>query len=149
MIKWFRTRRAGGGDGSPHRRRTSAGRTPNGLGCRVVALNVEGCNPERRRRSSAGFQRAAEPELGLGAPPSPAHGLPPTLSPLCFPFFLFFFFFFFFFLLSSFIYLFSLIARHDYRGARPGPSPAFIPVESGPLRAVHLSRHKWPGGLVN
>jgi len=21
--------------------------------------------------------------------------------------------------------------------------------ESGPLRAVHLSRHKWPGGLVN
>ena len=22
-------------------------------------------------------------------------------------------------------------------------------VESGPLRAVHLSRHKWPKGLVN
>ena len=22
-------------------------------------------------------------------------------------------------------------------------------VESGPLRAVQLSRHKWPGGLVN
>ena len=22
-------------------------------------------------------------------------------------------------------------------------------VESGPLRAVHLSRHKWPGRLVN
>jgi len=22
-------------------------------------------------------------------------------------------------------------------------------TESGPLRAVHLSRHKWPGGLVN
>ena len=21
--------------------------------------------------------------------------------------------------------------------------------ESGPLRAVHLSRYKWPGGLVN
>ena len=21
--------------------------------------------------------------------------------------------------------------------------------ESGPLRAVHLSRHKWPGGVVN
>jgi len=21
--------------------------------------------------------------------------------------------------------------------------------ESGPLRAVHLARHKWPGGLVN
>jgi len=21
--------------------------------------------------------------------------------------------------------------------------------ESGPFRAVHLSRHKWPGGLVN
>ena len=21
--------------------------------------------------------------------------------------------------------------------------------ESGPLRAVHLSRHKWPGGLVD
>ena len=21
--------------------------------------------------------------------------------------------------------------------------------ESGPLRAVHLSRHKWPGGLIN
>ena len=26
----------------------------------------------------------------------------------------------------------------------PKPQP-----ESGPLRAVHLSRHKWPGGLVN
>ena len=23
------------------------------------------------------------------------------------------------------------------------------PGESGPLREVHLSRHKWPGGLVN
>jgi len=23
------------------------------------------------------------------------------------------------------------------------------PCESGPLRAVHLSRHKWPEGLVN
>ena len=22
-------------------------------------------------------------------------------------------------------------------------------TESGTLRAVHLSRHKWPGGLVN
>ena len=22
-------------------------------------------------------------------------------------------------------------------------------LESAPLRAVHLSRHKWPGGLVN
>ena len=22
-------------------------------------------------------------------------------------------------------------------------------IESGPLRAVHLSRHKWPRGLVN
>ena len=22
-------------------------------------------------------------------------------------------------------------------------------LESGPLRAVHVSRHKWPGGLVN
>jgi len=29
-------------------------------------------------------------------------------------------------------------------------SVAFSPNhDSGPLRAVHLSRHKWPGGLVN
>ena len=26
---------------------------------------------------------------------------------------------------------------------------ARVVYESGPLRAVHLSRHKWPGGLVN
>ena len=26
---------------------------------------------------------------------------------------------------------------------------SFATCESGPLRAVHLSRHKWPGGLVN
>jgi hypothetical protein len=25
----------------------------------------------------------------------------------------------------------------------------FASFESGPLRAIHLSRHKWPGGLVN
>jgi len=32
----------------------------------------------------------------------------------------------------------------------PSPvSPLFFPVESGPLRAVHLSRLTWPGGLVN
>ena len=23
------------------------------------------------------------------------------------------------------------------------------PCESGPIRAVHMSRHEWPGGLVN
>ena len=32
----------------------------------------------------------------------------------------------------------------------PATTPSSIdPVESGPLRAVHLSRHKLPGGLVN
>ena len=30
----------------------------------------------------------------------------------------------------------------------PGPSTE-VATESGPLRAVHLSRHKWPGGLVD
>jgi len=29
------------------------------------------------------------------------------------------------------------------------PPPLRDPGESGPLRAVHLSRHKWPGGVVN
>ena len=32
---------------------------------------------------------------------------------------------------------------------RRGPRPLKVHPESGPLRAVHLSRHKWPGGLVN
>jgi hypothetical protein len=39
--------------------------------------------------------------------------------------------------------------KEEEKGAaaagRSGPSEA----ESGPLRAVHLSRHKWPGGLIN
>ena len=32
-----------------------------------------------------------------------------------------------------------------------GPTvvPHRVLTVSGPLRAVHLSRHKWPGGLVN
>ena len=33
--------------------------------------------------------------------------------------------------------------RHNDIGA------IFMRNESGPLRAVHLARHKWPGGLVN
>jgi len=28
-------------------------------------------------------------------------------------------------------------------------STSDMPIESGPLVAVHLSRHKWPGGSVN
>ena len=31
----------------------------------------------------------------------------------------------------------------------PAKSDGTVTCESGPLRAVHLSRHKWPGGLVN
>jgi len=31
----------------------------------------------------------------------------------------------------------------------PANSRQFSVHESGPLRAVHLLRHKWPGGLVN
>ena len=30
----------------------------------------------------------------------------------------------------------------------PAPSATTLPA-SGPLKAVHLSRNKWPGGLVN
>jgi len=29
----------------------------------------------------------------------------------------------------------------------PAPPASGFRVESGPLRAVHVSRHKWPGGL--
>ena len=32
---------------------------------------------------------------------------------------------------------------------RPSCVPSHVQIESGPLRAVHLSRHKWPGGVVN
>jgi len=48
----------------------------------------------------------------------------------------------------------SLAAGGDGESAEgAGPAP-FLTVsralsESGPLRAVHLSRQKWPGGLVN
>jgi len=38
--------------------------------------------------------------------------------------------------------------RQPRRRAAPPPRPP-SPPESGPLRAVHLSRHKWPGGVVN
>ena len=31
----------------------------------------------------------------------------------------------------------------------PNPDPQYLDSESGPLKAVHLARHKWPGGLVN
>ena len=34
-------------------------------------------------------------------------------------------------------------------GSGGGKMSAEAATESGPLRAVHLSRHKWPGGLVN
>jgi len=34
-----------------------------------------------------------------------------------------------------------------FAGTRPAGSVAYL--ESGPLGAVHFSRHKWPGGLVN
>ena len=30
-----------------------------------------------------------------------------------------------------------------------GLGMGYLGGESGPFRAVHLSRHKWPGGLVN
>jgi len=37
------------------------------------------------------------------------------------------------------------------RATPGGVTPDFgrLLLESGPLRVVHLSRHKWPGGLVN
>jgi hypothetical protein len=31
----------------------------------------------------------------------------------------------------------------------PKNLPPKLPPGSGPLRAIHLSRHKWPGGLLN
>jgi len=34
----------------------------------------------------------------------------------------------------------AVLVRHE---------PCTRERESGPLRAVHLSRHKWPGGSVN
>ena len=43
-------------------------------------------------------------------------------------------------------YLQSEEARHS-SGA--SADDAWLVSESGPLRAVHLSRYKWPGGLVN
>ena len=33
--------------------------------------------------------------------------------------------------------------------SRSSPREQFPFPESGPLRAVHLSRHEWPGGVVN
>ena len=38
---------------------------------------------------------------------------------------------------------------HGRGEAGAGAHGAGNAVESGPLRAVHLSRHKWPGELVN
>ena len=35
-----------------------------------------------------------------------------------------------------------------FDGVGFGVSPPFIECESGLRRVVHLSRHKWPGGLV-
>ena len=31
----------------------------------------------------------------------------------------------------------------------PVRAETLVTSEGGPLRAVHLLRHKWPGGLVN
>jgi len=45
---------------------------------------------------------------------------------------------------------FSLYKRSEQVSLLTLESGVFeVPPESGPLRAVHLSRHKWPGGVVN
>ena len=44
-------------------------------------------------------------------------------------------------------YMFCTSAR-PFRSGR-NVSCRILGTESGPFRAVHLSRHKWPGGLVN
>ena len=47
----------------------------------------------------------------------------------------------------------SLLSRLTRGGVSGGGGktccPGWFDRESGPLSAVHLSRHKWPGGLVN
>jgi len=63
--------------------------------------------------------------------------------------------------LIDFVYHSTLGVRVIHKKKKCGPNetlevhrvdqagPTGIRTESGPLRAVHLSRHKWPGGLVN
>ena len=44
--------------------------------------------------------------------------------------------------------LYMILKKHRCHNSRFSTSSP-IDTKSGPLRAVHLSRHKWPGGLVN